>query len=245
MGSGVLARLASATPASAARRPRAAQQLVCTAPQVDAVLAFLGIVLLCTISGRSPRRGGRARSRGAVERLGRARARARAPPTGTSGGAEEAGGIGIERRAAVQVQQVVKVYKHHEGRHPRRQRGATRGWLNGARPRGGREGRRDACQGLRRSSESRFAAENCAIGNWRVVERFWGAEGLLFNSNQDKWPVPADRSQVHRWQGARKQLATKAARKSAPATGGVKKPHRYRPGTVALREIAATKSTEL
>ena len=35
----------------------------------------------------------------------------------------------------------------------------------------------------------------------------------------------------------RKQLATKVARKSAPATGGVKKPHRYRTGTVALREI--------
>ena len=35
----------------------------------------------------------------------------------------------------------------------------------------------------------------------------------------------------------RKQLATKGARKSAPATGGVKKPHRYQPGTVALREI--------
>ncbi|KAH7566296.1 hypothetical protein JRO89_XS08G0133900 [Xanthoceras sorbifolium] len=32
-----------------------------------------------------------------------------------------------------------------------------------------------------------------------------------------------------------KHLATKAARKSAPTTGGVKKPHRYRPGTVALR----------
>ncbi|GBF89026.1 histone [Raphidocelis subcapitata] len=44
----------------------------------------------------------------------------------------------------------------------------------------------------------------------------------------------------------RKQLATKAARKSAPATGGVKKPHRYRPGTVALREIRKyQKSTEL
>uniref|UniRef100_A0A452FJ63 Histone H2A/H2B/H3 domain-containing protein n=1 Tax=Capra hircus TaxID=9925 RepID=A0A452FJ63_CAPHI len=28
----------------------------------------------------------------------------------------------------------------------------------------------------------------------------------------------------------RKHLATKAARKSAPSTGGVKKPHRYRPG---------------
>jgi histone H3 len=37
-----------------------------------------------------------------------------------------------------------------------------------------------------------------------------------------------------------------ASRKSAPATGGVKKPHRYRPGTVALREIRKyQKSTEL
>ena len=44
----------------------------------------------------------------------------------------------------------------------------------------------------------------------------------------------------------RKALATRAARKSAPATGGVKKPHRYRPGTVALREIRKyQKSTEL
>ncbi|BFZ19915.1 hypothetical protein BsWGS_22954 [Bradybaena similaris] len=44
----------------------------------------------------------------------------------------------------------------------------------------------------------------------------------------------------------RKQLATKEARKSAPATGDVKKPHRYRPGTVALREIRRyQKSTEL
>ncbi len=46
----------------------------------------------------------------------------------------------------------------------------------------------------------------------------------------------------------RKQLATKrAARKMAPATtGGVKKPHRFRPGTVALREIRRyQKSTEL
>ena len=45
----------------------------------------------------------------------------------------------------------------------------------------------------------------------------------------------------------RKQLATKAARKTAPTLGGpVKKPHRYRPGTVALREIRKyQKSTEL
>ncbi|WVW83463.1 histone H3 [Kwoniella dejecticola CBS 10117] len=46
----------------------------------------------------------------------------------------------------------------------------------------------------------------------------------------------------------RKQLATKAARKqtTTSAAGGVKKPHRYRPGTVALREIRRyQKSTEL
>ncbi|PQM38161.1 hypothetical protein Pyn_14213 [Prunus yedoensis var. nudiflora] len=42
------------------------------------------------------------------------------------------------------------------------------------------------------------------------------------------------------------QFVPKAARKSAPTTGGVKKPHRYRPGTVALREIRKyQKSTEL
>lgn len=44
----------------------------------------------------------------------------------------------------------------------------------------------------------------------------------------------------------RKSLATKAARKAAPTRGGVKKPHRYRPGTVALREIRRyQKSTDL
>ena len=44
----------------------------------------------------------------------------------------------------------------------------------------------------------------------------------------------------------RKRLATKAARKSAPPASGVKKPHRYRPGTVALREIRRyQKSTDL
>jgi histone H3 len=44
----------------------------------------------------------------------------------------------------------------------------------------------------------------------------------------------------------RAALASKAARQSAPATGGVKKPHRYRPGTIALREIRRyQKSTDL
>ncbi|XP_023159203.1 histone H3-like [Ceratitis capitata] len=35
----------------------------------------------------------------------------------------------------------------------------------------------------------------------------------------------------------RKQSAIKAACKTAPATGGVKNPHRYLPGTVPLREF--------
>jgi histone H3 len=45
---------------------------------------------------------------------------------------------------------------------------------------------------------------------------------------------------------ARKSLATRAARKRAPPSGGLlRKPHRYRPGTVALREIRRyQKSTE-
>ena len=45
----------------------------------------------------------------------------------------------------------------------------------------------------------------------------------------------------------RKQIAIKQAKIAAPAvTGGVKKPHRFRPGTVALREIRRfQKSTEL
>lgn len=38
-------------------------------------------------------------------------------------------------------------------------------------------------------------------------------------------------------------MATKAARKTPATTGGVKKPHRYRPGTVALREIRRYQKT--
>ena len=55
---------------------------------------------------------------------------------------------------------------------------------------------------------------------------------------------------AHKHTGAkapRKQLANKAARKTASVnTGGIKKAHRFKPGTVALREIRRfQKSTEL
>ncbi|GFX90992.1 histone H3, embryonic, partial [Trichonephila clavipes] len=60
------------------------------------------------------------------------------------------------------------------------------------------------------------------------------------------WLVPSKPLEKYQGKDPRKHLATKAARKSAPVTGGVQKPHRYRPGTVALREIRRyQKSTEL
>jgi histone H3 len=44
----------------------------------------------------------------------------------------------------------------------------------------------------------------------------------------------------------RVQLAILASRKSCPLYGGIKRPHRYRPGTAALKEIRKyQKSTEL
>lgn len=44
----------------------------------------------------------------------------------------------------------------------------------------------------------------------------------------------------------RKNVSEKVGRKAVEGSGGVKRPHRYRPGTVALREIRKyQKSTEL
>jgi histone H3 len=61
-------------------------------------------------------------------------------------------------------------------------------------------------------------------------------------------PVPAPRTGPRVKTTARRMLKPTAAHRSKPGTagGGVKKPHRYRPGTVALREIRRyQKSAEL
>ena len=94
---------------------------------------------------------------------------------------------------------------------------------------------------------ARAARANCMAARMRCsstrapLVRFARARAPLQRSS----PPPPPSSLLLR-RAPRKQLATKAARKSAPATGGVKKPHRYRPGTVALREIRRyQKSTEL
>lgn len=52
---------------------------------------------------------------------------------------------------------------------------------------------------------------------------------------------------ARKYTGAKKAPKTSTvARKKAAATGGIKKPHRFRPGTVALREIRRyQKSTEM
>ncbi|XP_061039822.1 uncharacterized protein LOC133087072 [Eubalaena glacialis] len=85
------------------------------------------------------------------------------------------------------------------------------------------------------------------------ITTFWGCSEdlkMVIHTDTIERDIMARTKQTARkstgGKAPRKQLATKAARKSAPATGGVKKPHRYRPGTVALREIRRyQKSTEL
>ncbi|XP_011887010.1 PREDICTED: uncharacterized protein LOC105572718 [Cercocebus atys] len=92
-----------------------------------------------------------------------------------------------------------------------------------------------------------------AIRNDEELNKLLGkvtiAQGGVLPNIQAKFAMARTKQTARKSTGGkapRKQLATKAARKSAPATGGVKKPHRYRPGTVALREIRRyQKSTEL
>ena len=98
---------------------------------------------------------------------------------------------------------------------------------------------------------SRKEFKNCL----RFVLRSWETDFIKTNTSSTQNEETKERNMARTKQTARKstggkaprkQLATKAARKSAPAIGGVKKPHRYRPGTVALREIRRyQKSTEL
>ncbi|KAJ1402440.1 histone-fold-containing protein [Ochromonadaceae sp. CCMP2298] len=90
--------------------------------------------------------------------------------------------------------------------------------------------------------------EGYALGNQAD-----GVEGTRFDSDSDYThtsTIMARTKQTARkstgGKAPRKKLACKSARKSMTPTGGVKKPHRYRPGTVALREIRRyQKSTEL
>uniref|UniRef100_A0A9I9DGC2 Core Histone H2A/H2B/H3 domain-containing protein n=1 Tax=Cucumis melo TaxID=3656 RepID=A0A9I9DGC2_CUCME len=83
----------------------------------------------------------------------------------------------------------------------------------------------------------------------RDFRAFWISLGYMVRMLSQISPMARTKQTARKSTGGkapRKQLATKAARKSAPTTGGVKKPHRYRPGTVALREIRKyQKSTEL
>ncbi|XP_066361337.1 histone H3.2-like [Miscanthus floridulus] len=85
------------------------------------------------------------------------------------------------------------------------------------------------------------------MGN--LVTDFAALVGSLMNSQRSLEEDAHMKQTARKSTGGKapqKQLATKTARKLAPATGGMKKPHRFRPGTVALREIYKyQKSTEL
>merc|ERR1712083_359471 len=77
--------------------------------------------------------------------------------------------------------------------------------------------------------------------------------GSQENNNIKHQTIPHNETMARTKQTARKStsakapkkaLARKAARKTAPARAGtVKKPHRFRPGTVALREIRRYQKT--
>ena len=66
----------------------------------------------------------------------------------------------------------------------------------------------------------------------RAKLKHWTEDQFIaydFSHRKDRLPRPDDGGKR-----PRKRLITKAAKKSTPAAGGVKRPHRYRPGTVAL-----------
>uniref|UniRef100_A0A8W8JDB0 DDE Tnp4 domain-containing protein n=1 Tax=Magallana gigas TaxID=29159 RepID=A0A8W8JDB0_MAGGI len=111
-----------------------------------------------------------------------------------------------------------------------------------------------------------YWSQNKFLGNQGFKDtmsrsRFWRlTEYLHLNDNTTQGPVGSpEYDWLHKirpliemtWRNFQRSLIRSdkfdvATRKSAPATGGVKKPHRYRPGTVALREIRRyQKSTEL
>ncbi|XP_037829494.1 histone H3-like [Kryptolebias marmoratus] len=78
----------------------------------------------------------------------------------------------------------------------------------------------------------------------QLINIFYSSVLNVKNSEVNSWPEPSTKSNGGK--APRKQLATKAAHWSASATSRVKKPHLYRIGTVALREIHHyQKSTKL
>lgn len=93
-----------------------------------------------------------------------------------------------------------------------------------------------------------FVPQTPAGAPYSDLRGVFGPHGVRFDTNSLKLHSLSPTSEMARTKHTayslstggkqpRKMLAVKAARKSGPATGGVKKPRRFRPGTVALREI--------
>lgn len=104
-------------------------------------------------------------------------------------------------------------------------------------------------------SISSFTCESRHISNFEKVSNFSGEAiikkqplsiDLLFHSTREMARTKQTARKSTGGKAPRKQLATKAAKKYVTPKAGTRKPRRYRPGTVALREIRRyQKSTDL
>ena len=80
---------------------------------------------------------------------------------------------------------------------------------------------------------------------YHICHKYWSDNAAQFLKKT--WETERKQAlQAESDKSVRDRMNKQAAKKSLPSTGGVKKPHRYRPGTVALREIRRyQKSTDL
>jgi len=88
-------------------------------------------------------------------------------------------------------------------------------------------GRKSDPRRRQRAANAKSSALSVAEAHMNRTNAAIDASGKTFTLN----PVP------------RGKMPPKAKAKGGPATGGVKKPHRYRPGTVAMREIRRYQKT--
>jgi len=106
-----------------------------------------------------------------------------------------------------------------------------------------------------RAQKQPILCSRLTVAHWRVAERhFFSRHHMEIKTNSCATPAAPQIAMARTKQTARKSTGGKAPRvqtlsksaRKATAGSGIKKPHRFRPGTVALREIRKyQKSSEL
>jgi hypothetical protein len=90
------------------------------------------------------------------------------------------------------------------------------------------------------NGDLKFLARARRTGKTKKTTMTWtevNTQHLPPSSLQQKTTMAQTKQMARRSSGGkvpRKELATKAARKAMPSAGGIKKPHRYHPGMVAV-----------